>query len=93
MASVSLQLSLTDSSISYFNPLAQQINCTQYNEKAVFALRNTYPGIDALSVGDEGIRLAGSGQIPLDVSLAADESSAGEQCALWPAASEARVSF
>jgi hypothetical protein len=74
-----LQLSLVDSTIVFFNPYSALINCTQLNEKLVFALSKTFPGVDGSLVGDNGFLLPGRGILPVNVSLAEDSPGAGEQ--------------
>lgn len=67
-----------DSTCTYYNPYTGVINCTVLNTKIVFALRNSYPGIDVAVHGDTAFRIFGSGILPLNVSLAEDSTNAGE---------------
>ena len=68
---------MTDSTFTYYNPYSGVLNCSLLNKKIIFAVRNTYPGTEIIALRDGVYRIPGSGQFPLDVSIAADESNAG----------------
>ena len=64
-----LQINLTDTFITYYNPISHVINCTEAVAKMSFALSHLYPSMKIVQVGSHGILLSGTGIYPLNITL------------------------
>lgn len=64
-----MQINLTDTFITYYNPISNIINCTAAVEKMSFALSHLYPSMKIELVGTNGILLSGTGIYPLNITL------------------------